>query len=165
MRSVELHDKGTDRLLADIGKVADRAALYRIVRGGQKEMTMTTTEKDTPGQIQYRCGHRVMARILMSDWPAATHLHRDIWNETGPIVKDDSCDCPRCKAQTSYYVETGPIENAGLDREVRFATREEAEEAMSALERMSGRKGRYPEVGTSNQPANTTIKAWNEKGW
>lgn len=54
-------------------------------------MTTHTTERDITGQIVYHCGHRIMAIIRLSDWSAASHLHTDIWSETGPVVKDDSC--------------------------------------------------------------------------
>lgn len=63
----------------------------------------------------------------------------------------------------SYYVETYEMQSTTLDREVRFATRDEAEQALEilALARGSGRAT----VEESDEPPTTTLKAWNEGSW
>lgn len=66
----------------------------------------------------------------------------------------------------SYYVETGPMENTGLDNGTRFATRAEAEQALGVLLGARDRRGGFtPEVCESREEPNSTFAEWNEKGW
>ena len=65
----------------------------------------------------------------------------------------------------SYYVETGPMQNTQLDRGVRFATKAEAEEALSTLLSFRQVRGAGPAVCESCEPPTTTIAAWNQGGW
>jgi len=67
--------------------------------------------------------------------------------------------------QKSYYVETGPLENTQLDRDVRFATAADAEQARSTLMSCRDRDGFAPEVMESDEPANTTFAQWTSTGW
>jgi len=69
---------------------------------------------------------------------------------------------------TSWYVESGAMENTGLDRRTRFPTREEAAQALAVLTDAYGpkdRNGRAPTVEESREPANSTFAEWNAKGW
>jgi len=65
----------------------------------------------------------------------------------------------------SYYVETGPMENCGLDSGVRFATRDEAERAMAVLEDYRGRQGTYPVVMESAEIPTADYAAWCTQDW
>lgn len=62
----------------------------------------------------------------------------------------------------SWYVETGAIENAGLDREVRFPTQREAEQAMATLDATRDRNGREVTIEESELPPTTTFTEWNQ---
>lgn len=67
-------------------------------------------------------------------------------------------------ATQSYYVETGPMQDTDLDRELRFATRGEAEQALKTLLSFRTRAGDFtPEVMESTEAPTTTIEAWNER--
>lgn len=65
----------------------------------------------------------------------------------------------------SYYVETGPLQNCQLDRDVRFPTRREAEQAVCTLRGMRDCRDFTPEVIESDLPATTTYPVWVRADW
>ena len=62
----------------------------------------------------------------------------------------------------SYYVESWGMENTGLDRDVRFSTRMEAERALRTLGACVDRNGRPPTIEESSEPPTVTFQEWNE---
>ena len=64
----------------------------------------------------------------------------------------------------TYYVETHAMENTGLDREVRFATRRETERALGSLRlwrAWADRHGQVPTIEQSDESATTTFAEWS----
>ncbi len=64
----------------------------------------------------------------------------------------------------SYWVNTGRHDNLTLGRDVRFATRSEAERALAAVSDFLGSAASDLRIEESTDRATTTFAAWNADG-
>jgi hypothetical protein len=88
-----------------------------------------------------------------------------VWDESHPKHLNGAPMCVHCfqmgRAANSFYVEPHRLEESDLGPAIRFPTREQAEQALAALDGRRGKYGPPPQVVGSLAAPTTTFDEWN----